>query len=158
MGDLMEECELCGRASKDIYVVDVENVELRACASCAKGKHVIRIEGDQKPAQQKAKFSRPKPLKDEDMELVDDFAGAIRRAREGMKIPIKVLAEMLNEKEHLLLRIEENKTRPTIALTKKLEKALKIKLTQAPIEETGQFKGGGKRAAEPTIGDFIEEK
>lgn len=151
----MEECEFCGRATKDIYIVDVENVELRACASCAKGKHIIRTELESAP-KKPGQAPRPKPLRDEDYELVEDYSTRVRNAREGMKIPIKVLAEMLNEKEHLLLRIEEGKTRPTIDLTKKLEKALKIKLTQPPSEEKMQVKTG--KTDKATIGDFVEEE
>lgn len=149
----MEECEFCGRSTKNIYVVDVENVELRACASCAKGKHIVRTELEAQP--KKPGYQPAKRIREEDYELVEDYASVIRKAREGMKLPVKVLAEMLSEKEHLLTRIEEQKTRPTIALTKKLEKALRIKLTQAPTEEKATARTG--KASEATIGDFVEE-
>lgn len=150
----MEECELCGRQTKDIYVLSVENVELRACASCAKGKKVIRTELDRARTSTSAKNVRPKRISDEDLELMDDYATKIRQAREKMKLPIKVLAEMINEKEHLILRIEENKTKPDIALTKKLEKFLKIKLTEEPAEESGNYQA--KRIQGATLGDFVD--
>ncbi len=149
----MEECELCGRQTKDIYVVNVENVELRACASCAKGKKVIKTELERQ-VKAKATSARPKRVTDEDMVLIDNYASAIRRAREQMKLPIKVLAEMINEKEHLLLRVEEERTRPSIALTKKLEKILKIKLTEEVKEDNTKY--SAKRVQDPTIGDFME--
>lgn len=150
----MEECELCGRQTKDVYVIDVENVELRACASCAKGKKVIRTELDQPVQPHGSRNQRPKPVREEDMELVDNYAQVIREAREGMKIPIKVLAEMINEKEHLLLRIEEGKTMPTIELTKKLERALKIKITHEPTEDNVKYKA--RQSSAPTLGDYVE--
>ena len=86
----MEECEFCGRQTKDIYVLSVENVELRACASCAKGKKVIRTELDRARSSTSAKNVRPKRIPDEDRELVDNYSFVIRQARERMKIPIKL--------------------------------------------------------------------
>ncbi len=150
----MEECELCGRPTKDIYVLNVENVELRTCASCAKGKKVVRTELEPQPQRLSTAHYRPKKVREEDKLLVDNYASAIRNAREGMKIPLKVLAEMLNEKEHLLLRIEEGKTMPTIELTKRLEKALKIKITEDPKEPEKKFNAGKSQGA--TLGDFVE--
>jgi putative transcription factor len=118
MGGSMEECELCGRQTSDIYVVDVEGVELRACQRCAKGKKVLRTELE---SSKKAKPGKPwqqqaKPKREEDKELVENYGEAIRKARERMKLPIRVLAEMINEKEHLLARVENEETHPTIAL------------------------------------------
>ncbi len=150
----MEECELCGIPTKDVYVLNVENVELRTCASCAKGKKVVRTEMEAQAQKPRPAFQRQRTVRDEDKLLVENYANAIRNAREEMKIPLKVLAEMLNEKEHLLLRIEEGKTMPTIALTKKLEKTLKIKLTEDPKEPDKKFNAGKSQGA--TLGDFVE--
>ena len=150
----MEECELCGRTTKDVYVLNVENVELRACASCAKGKKVVRTELEAKVQKQRPSFQKPKIIKDEDRQLVENYSSVIRNAREGMKIPLNVFAEMINEKEHFLLRIEEGRTMPTIALTKKLEKALKIKLTEEPKEQEKKISPGKSQSA--TLGDFVK--
>lgn len=154
----MEECELCGRPTKDIYVIEVENVEMRVDAGCAKGKKVIRteIEGERLKAGRQP--ARQRRATEETPMLVDNYGKKIRNARENMKLPIKVLAEMINEKEHFLVRIEEERTKPTIELTKKLEKTLKIKLTEEPMETSDIYKGGTKRAEKATIGDFVEEK
>lgn len=150
----MEDCELCGRQTKNIYVLDVENVELRTCASCAKGKKVIRTELETIKQKSSANKASSRPMKEEDKPLVDDYAKVIRDARVQMKLPIKVLAEMINEKEHLILRIEEERTMPSIELTKKLEKLLKIKLTYEPVQETNKFTA--KKTGGVTIGDFVE--
>lgn len=150
----MEECELCGRPTKDIYVLNVENVELRACASCAKGKKVLRTEMEPKAQKQSPSFRRPKKISEEERLLVDNYPAVIRNAREEMKLPLNVLAEMINEKEHFLLRIEEGKTMPTIELTKKLERALKIKLTEEPGAQ--EKKVSTRRGESATLGDFVE--
>ncbi len=150
----MEECEICGRPTSDIYVVEVENVEMRVDARCAKGKKVIRTEF-QKDIKKKGAIQAQRPKKEDEV-LIEGYGTAIRRAREGMKLPIRVLAEMLNEKEHLLVRIEEEKTRPTIELTAKLEKALSIKLTEQASEGDGAKKAvPNSREGKATIGDFI---
>ncbi|MFI5412650.1 MAG: multiprotein bridging factor aMBF1 [Candidatus Micrarchaeales archaeon] len=150
----MEDCELCGRQTKNVYVLDVENVELRTCASCAKGKKVIRTELESVKQKPSARSQAARPMKEEDKPLVDDYAKVIHNARVQMKLPIKVLAEMINEKEHLILRVEEEKTMPSIELTKKLEKLLKIKLTYEPVQETNKF--SVKKSGGVTIGDFVE--
>ena len=152
----MEECELCGRQLKDVYVIDVENVEMRVCAACAKGKRVLRTEME-RPAQKRGNPAAmpSRPAREEDMVLIEGYGSAIHNARERMKLPIKVLAEMINEKEHYLQRVEEEKTEPTVALTKKLEKALSIKLTEEP---RGEGRIQTKKATEATLGEFVKEE
>ena len=149
----MEECELCGENIDSVYVVNVEGVELRVCASCAKGKRVIYTEDNAKKKEMSKKAYKPvSRKKEEELELVDNYGERIRKAREGMGLPLKVFAEMINEKESLLKLIEKEQTLPTIPLTKKLEKNLKIKLEQnneMQIDRSGQKKSTGA-----TLGEF----
>jgi putative transcription factor len=149
----MEECELCGAPTKSVYIVNVEDVELRVCAKCAQGKKVITTH-EYKPAVAR-KATRPRS--EEEQSLVENYGKVIREARERMKLPIKVLAEMLNEKETLLARIEQQSTMPTMKLTKMLEKALSIKLIEsAESPGAGSVTGGKKSNA--TLGEFINSK
>lgn len=152
----MEECELCGNKTANIYVVDVEGVELHVCAKCAKGKRVIsRIEAESgKSAGHGSKKVQAQPKhSEEEAEVIDDYGKVMREAREKMKLPLNALAEMINEKETLLYRVENQKTLPTIGLAKKLEKALNIKLERSipKVEEAGH----GDRKGSATIGEFI---
>jgi putative transcription factor len=152
----MEECELCGEPMQNVYGINVDSVELRVCAGCAKGKRIVYRE--------EAKSKRPpgraggvhaaaqKPVRGE-VEVVDDYGRKIRNAREAMRLPTKVLAEMINEKESLLIRVEGQRTLPNEKLTKKLEKALGIKLEQ--VEEVSEAKGRPGRKDEATLGEFI---
>ncbi|MGC8537736.1 MAG: multiprotein bridging factor aMBF1 [Candidatus Micrarchaeia archaeon] len=151
----MEECELCGNKTANIYIVDVEGVELRVCAKCAKGKHVIsKVDTEE--------HSRPgrKPIptsstikRQEEAEIIDDYGKVIREARERMKLPLNALAEMINEKETLLYRVENQKTLPTIELAKKLEKALGIKLERDASKAEDTRHGDRKESA--TLGEFM---
>ena len=144
----MEECEVCGRESGNISVIEIEGVELRACPRCSEGKKVIRR--DQPPARA---MRMGLPQEREEETLVENFGERIRKGREKMKLPLKVVAEMLNEKHSLLLRVEEGKTMPSVELTKKLEKFLGIKLMEgSDIGGEAPRQGGSGKA---TIGDFL---
>lgn len=146
----MEDCELCGRPTEHVYVVDVEGVELRVCPKCAKGKKVVR---DESVPAKAPKPGRVQHAQHAELQLVDDYGARIRAGRESMKIPMRVLAEMLNEKETFLSRVEEQKTAPPEALVKKLEKALGIKLLEEPAAEASESARRGKENA--TLGDFV---
>ena len=147
----MEDCELCGKPTNEINVVNVEGAELRVCSKCAKGEKVIKKENGME-SRPKGTAQREAKQVQEEPEIIEGYGRAIREAREGMKLPLKVLAEMLNEKETLLLRIEEEKTQPNDALIKKLEKSLNIALTAKPKAE-GSYRG--RKNDNVTIGDFI---
>lgn len=153
IGDWMEECEICGAKTKDVYIVNVEDVELRVCTKCAKGKKIISkvIEGSKSPKHV------IKEQKNEPPQLVENYGTVIHNAREYMKLPIKVLAEMINEKETLLLRVEQQRTMPSLELTKKLEKALGIKLAEIE-QQQNEGKTLGSRNDKITLGDYITKK
>ena len=146
----MEECELCGAKAGDIYVINVEDVELRVCTKCAKGKKIVA-----KAVQKNAPKGFAKENKNEEPQLVENYGSVIHDARESMKLPLKVLAEMINEKETLLLRIEQQRTLPSVALTKKLEKALSIRLAE-PEQQNKNVVISAKKEA--TLGDFVANK
>ena len=149
----MEECEICGSRAKDIYIVDVEDVELRVCTKCAKGKKIIS-----RVAERAAGVARqaPRERKDEAQPLVENYGAVIHDARESMKLPLKVLAEMLNEKETLLLRIEQQRTMPSTELTKKLEKALGVRLAESSDAKSSEMHRN--KSDRITIGDYITKK
>ncbi|MGC8649251.1 MAG: multiprotein bridging factor aMBF1 [Candidatus Micrarchaeia archaeon] len=155
----MEECELCGKKTDVVYIAEVEGVEFRLCAACANGKKVIKTERVEPKttikANQKTKATTKtfeKRISREDMELIDNYSETIRKARENMKLPIPVLAEMISEKEHLLMKIEEGKAVPPLKLIDKLEKTLRIKLLKPPENlDQSNFKNTNENI---TIGDL----
>ena len=151
----MEECELCGSQTPSPYIVLVEGVELRVCAKCARGKKVVvhpQQHRQNEGASPRARKPSPR-VKEEDLEVVEAYGEVIKRGREAMNIPIKVLGEMINEKETLLLRIEEQKTIPSIQLARKLERALKIKLLEQPSADVSERGAGGRH--DLSIGDLV---
>ena len=121
------------------------------CARRArKGKKLLYREVEE------AKGSAPRKTirkKEEEVELVEGYGRKMHAARDLMQLPLKVLAEMINEKEGHMLRVEEEKTMPSIELTKKIEKALHIKITQQKDEEPKVHTGKGTGGV--TLGDFF---
>ena len=146
----VEECELCGRQMRDAYIVSVEGADLRVCSGCAKGKKVLYKEVEERKG-----FGQRKTIKrtEEEVELVEGYGRKMHAARDRMQIPLKVLAEMINEKEAHLLRVEEEKPMPSVELTQKIETALHIKITQQKDE--GPRAGTGKKPSGVTLGDFF---
>jgi putative transcription factor len=126
------ECEICGKETNIIYVVEVEGAVMNVCAECSKGKKVIeKID----LSRQEKKVAKAVKEKEKESEVIEHYGEAIRKAREKLGLPLNVLAERINEKASTLLRIEEEKTLPTDKVIKKLEKELGIKLLEEKKEE-----------------------
>lgn len=146
----MEECEICGKRSEDIYIVNVEEAELRVCTKCAKGKRIVSKVIEKKVAPKGIARVRKGDVE----QLVENYGEVIHDARERMRIPIKVLAEMISEKETHLLHVERQKTRPSEELRKKLERALSIRLIE-PAQSAEEGASGRAGGDSVTLGDFI---
>ena len=126
------ECDICGKETNIIYVVEVEGAVMNVCAECSKGKKVIdKID----LSRQEKKVAKAKEEKEKESEIIEHYGEAIRKAREKLGLPLNVLAERINEKASTLLRIEEEKTLPTDKVVKKLEKELGIKLLEEKKDE-----------------------
>lgn len=148
----MEECELCGSLTKSIYLVNVEDVELRVCAKCAQGKKVIASYQDGARPSPRTKAARGL----EETPIIENYGEMIRQARERMQLPLKVLAEMINEKETFLRRVEQQQTLPGAELVKKLEKALGIKLAEQGKEPAARVTS--RQNERITLGDYLDIK
>lgn len=149
----MYDCEICGKKTESLYIIDVEGAEMSACQNCAAGKNIIDTlepESARKPMTNRVVREEPQE------ELIDNYGAAIRKARDALGIPMHTLAEMINEKESTLNRVEQEKMQPTDALTRKIEKQLGIRLTEIVAPSTGSVKHG--KDAPITLGDAAERK
>jgi putative transcription factor len=141
----MGECEICG-AEEAEFLVLVEGAKLHACRNCAKHGKVLSTP----PVPQRKSFvSRGET----ETEIVADFGRRIREAREKMKIERKVLAELVNEKESFLERVEAERASPNETLALKLERALGIKLFEEIKHEHVDIKSDKKGGL--TLGDVV---
>lgn len=147
----MYDCEICGKQTESLYVIDVEGAQLSVCVRCAKGKNVIDEIGESGEPERHKVASR----KEEVEVIVEGYGEKIRKAREAMGIPLKTLGEMINEKKSTLLRVEEEKMQPNVQLAAKLEKALGIKLNMKAEEEE---KGSTPKSGPITLGDAAFKK
>ncbi|MEM1644488.1 MAG: multiprotein bridging factor aMBF1 [Ignisphaera sp.] len=101
----------------------------------------------------------PKPrvsgiaIASEKLELVEDFAERIRRAREALGWDQKALALKLKVSENIIKRIESGRLRPPNDLAKKLEEVLNIKLLVPAIEDV--IEGKSKADKYVTLGEIV---
>ncbi len=149
----MYECDICGKQVSKIFVVNIEGATMNACESCAKGKEAIQVLDSSKQKAPSYKSAKPEQ---EEIDVVIGYGSIIRGAREQMGLPLKVLAERINEKESTLFRVENEKMLPNDVIVKKLEKELSIKLTEVS-KKSKNVHGGGKN--QPlTLGDYLIKK
>lgn len=161
-------CEMCGKTVPQTREVIVGGARLNVCPNCAKfgeatgasasrpGAPVTqavidqRLERRERRMQSKDIYSGTTTI-----EIVDDYGGVIRRAREAKGMDLKTFANEIQEKQGLLAKVEANNQVPDDKLIKKIEKALDIKLTEA-VQSGGSV--GVGRADGMTLGNFIKRE
>ena len=151
----MPECEICGRETEVLFEVSVEGAVMLACEKCSRGKKVLRKIGEM-PEERRPAYTIQKAEAQDELELVDDFGDRIRKAREKLGLPLRVLAEKISEKESMLVRIEKQSLMPSEKVAKKLEKELGIRLS-APRDKGGSVPGG-KGSEAVSLWDAAEKK
>jgi len=140
-------CDLCGKDTQLCRAI-VEGTELNVCASCAKmGKLMSRPQFRQ---------TRSAPIAETIEILISGFGKKIRDARERKGLTQKEFAAMLNEKESIIQKIENETFKPTIEKAKRFEKILGIKLIGE--EEATPVKMAKDKSGPLTIGDLIKVK
>jgi putative transcription factor len=159
------QCEMCGETVRGIpKLVRVEGAELQVCSKCEKyGTEVQQRRGEVKRPAVPRSPGAPAPgpvtqagYRKRDLfdymggEIVEDYADQIKKARMERGLSQKDLAMQMKEKEHLLKKIENGELIPEDDVRKKIEKALGIRLVDAPAEDA-EKKIQNKLA--PTLGD-----
>jgi len=177
-------CELCGREMKGSgHNVVIEGASMLVCPQCATkfgGKSPSSetrasstprtkpswIGGPEKPTParpRKVSTSKPRPKPRsggvllDDMELIEDYAKAIRSARQKKSLSQEELAQKIGERISTLQSIESGRLKPTGKTIRGLERELEISLLEAvgavPIKV-----GKGGSGAGPTLGDRVVVK
>jgi putative transcription factor len=157
------QCELCGAPivgpSKTIQI---EGAELCVCVRCA--KHGTEVQQPRRKGAAQAKPGlaapqakrRPRDVFDlMEGEIVDDYADRIRVAREEKEWSALDLAKAIKEREILIKKIEKRDLIPEDEVRRKLEKALNIRLIDAP-EDSISSSGPGRVSM--TVGDVMSFK
>lgn len=157
-----KQCEICGAdiPGTPLKIV-IDGSALEVCKGCA---HFGKAEDKWSPVPKKIVpaerafiVRRPKPrdhFKDL-AEFVPEYGRKIREARESLGLSPEDLGAKIKEKSALLRKIEREEITPEDEVRKKLEKELKIKLTDE-VSEASVKSGGHGRGL--TLGDIASIK
>ena len=112
----------------------------------------------QKNKQQKNTKNKNYSRRDEPTEeLIEDFNDEVRKARESKNWSREDLGRKINERVSVITRIETGKMTPDIKLTKKLEKALNIKLLEK-VDNVDLNQFINSSSGERTLGNIMKIK
>ena len=160
-------CEMCGKEVPLTKTVVVEGSRLNVCPNCARFGEDYRSNQSGAPIsssvidQRLEKRNRRMQTKDiyagtSSVELIDDYGGAIREAREAKGMDLEQFSASILEKKGTIAKIEANALVPDDKIIKKIEKALGIKLTETV--QSGVVVGGGNNNKKMTLENFIKRE
>ncbi|RAP51546.1 MAG: TIGR00270 family protein [Methanosphaera sp. rholeuAM270] len=161
-------CEICGIEIKgEPYKTKIDNSVMATCKECSKyGKVQSKPQPPKKKAPkrntnniQRQNQNRPysRRTKEEEFEIVEDYAKIIRHKREMKGLTQKQMGEKLYEKESVLNKIENGKMVPDIKLAHKIEKLLNISIIEKSETDEKEFHDPSQ-FREATIGDIAKIK
>lgn len=160
-------CEMCGKDVPVTKAVIVSGAKLNVCPNCSKFGEDYRANQSGAPItssvieQRLEKRERRMGTKDiyagtSSIELVEDYGGVIREAREAKGMDLETFAASILEKKGTISKIESNSLAPDDKIIKKIEKALGIKLTETV--QSGVSVGGGNNQNKMTLGNFMKKQ
>ena len=134
-----------------MFKAEIEGTILEVCESCLSfGEKIIEPE-----ILTRVRRIRRKPLVEEETVFVDNYGKLIVETRNKMNLTREEFAKKINEKESVIKRVEAEEMRPNDALSKKIERFLRIKLTKTYEKKRIEKKA---QRGKLTIGDVIEVK
>jgi putative transcription factor len=156
------QCEICGaEISGSPCRIVIDSSALDVCKSCARfGKPEDKwspVTRKVVPVERAFTVKKPKPrdhFKDL-VEIVPDYGQKIREAREALGLSPEELGAKIKEKAALIKKIEREEISPEDDIRKKLERELKIKLTDQATETRVKSGSGAKGL---TLGDIASIK
>jgi putative transcription factor len=157
-----KQCEICGAEISGLpQRIVIDRSTLDVCKSCARfGKPEDKwtpVPRKMVPVERAFIVKRPQPrdhFKDL-VELVPEFGRKIRNAREALGMSPEQLGVRIKEKATLLKKIEREDISPEDEVRKKLEKELRIKLTDQASESRVKAGSTGRGL---TLGDIASIK
>ena len=160
------ECEICGKPVPENNPIraKIEGSVMVVCKECSKLGTIQKAPPKPKFRQQpKGKtqnntrnrnYSRNDEPSDE---LIEDFEVEIRKARESKNWSREDLGKKINERVSVITRIETGKMTPDTKLTRKLEKALNIKLLEK-VDNVDLNQFINSSSGERTLGNIMKIK
>jgi putative transcription factor len=141
-------CEMCGQDTNMIKKINVEGSLLSVCPNCMKFGTELEVEKEEVPRRSgtrrqasgtveerlahRERRMKSKNIYDQDSsdELVVDYHKVIQKARMDLGMNQEELARKLNERKSIIAKLETKSLHPDNKLIRKLEKELKITLTE----------------------------
>ncbi|MFH0849896.1 MAG: multiprotein bridging factor aMBF1 [Candidatus Bathyarchaeota archaeon] len=158
-------CEVCGREIfGQVYYRVIEGGKMTVCSGCAQFG-ARDWDPKEKTAQQPRRgpsrsAAPPRPRSDievaETFELVENYGELIRKTRQRKGMKVEGFAKKLNEKESVVKNLEKAELNPSMALIKKVESQLGIKLLELAPTASGPVLA--KPMGPRTLGDMIKIK
>jgi len=163
------ECEICGKPvpENNPLRAKIEGSVMVVCKECSKLGTIQKAPAKPKYVKQNNKSKRPTTTRNRNRnysrndepseELIEDFSFEVRKAREAKDWSREELGKRINERVSVISRIETGKMTPDTKLTKKLEKALNIKLLEKVDNiDLNQFISSS--SGERTLGNVMKIK
>ena len=151
-------CDLCGKIEDNLVKAKIEGVELDVCSACSKFGKVVAPIHRPSPKEQHRQFQKRIKVNENEEKvklLVENHAELIKKKRESIGLSQKDFAGKINEKESTIHHIETGKLEPDLALARKLERLLGIKIVEEYSEAKEYIKA--KKSDGFTLGDFIKK-
>ncbi|MDY6788504.1 MAG: multiprotein bridging factor aMBF1 [Candidatus Nanohaloarchaea archaeon] len=147
-------CEMCG-SNAELKRTKVEGAVLKLCSDCQDAGKVMSTSTSRNSSGSRSKGSKRKPKRQRE-HLVPDFGEKVKKERESKGWSIERLADIMNEKESVVHRVESGKLKPDKKLAGKFKKYLDVKLyTRSGDVGYGQEEDTGS-GGKATIGDVAE--
>lgn len=155
----MANCDMCGKEleKEKLVLALVEGVEMDVCPGCAKfGKIIRRVQKIiEKPKQlQKPKLSKPR--QETIQVIVNNYGKLVRERRQRMGLKQEELAKKISEKASIVQKIETEQFRLSIALARRLESFLGLKLVEQHVEKSQNISLPQTKRDRFTMADFIK--
>jgi putative transcription factor len=148
----MATCELCGEDTDSTTKIKLEGARLKVCDSCSDmGEEVS------KPSKRTKKRRKTSSRPRESRVLVPEYGDRVKTARESEGLTQSELADMMNEKESRISKIEKEQLKPGKKMGKKLKKHLGVELYTTP-EASNYDTPGGSDDRSATLGDVADIK
>ncbi len=160
------DCEVCGRQifGRPYHAI-IEGAKLLVCSECAKSSSSTRkyvpekprasIRRVRPPTRQTKTSQRPRTGMLEDSVIVEGYGKRIRLGREQLGLTHEELSRQIGEKISLLQKLETEKMTPDLALARKLEKTLKIKILGSSTTIQVDEELREHKPTDLTLGDIV---